>query len=275
MQNTVLLYCCLLLFTGTMRIDTTHFQGGTLSYKILHTSGSSVSIVLTQTYIYDYKKIPCNDSMIANQSPQLYFNPSSYYEPYQSVQCVQYCNQSAGYVAPSVVSHCTDYSKALSITVGQRSDVINLTNGSYFLVAYQSRSWRQLSLPPGAGGANTTWSVSCWLDLRMRADGSYNHPPVATIISPIYVLVGIQHAVVIPTIDADNDLVRCRFASGLAECGSICPPSSLPSGTTILPNCTLLITGTTVGDWYAVAIEVSDDISSSFALIDSSSHPSR
>jgi hypothetical protein len=92
----------------------------------------------------------------------------------------------------------------------------------------------------------------------MRSNGSYNNPPVATIISPIYIPVHIQQSIFIPTIDADNDPVRCRFANGTNECGQACPPASLPSGTMIFSNCTLIITGANVNDWYAVAIEVSE-----------------
>jgi hypothetical protein len=37
----------------------------------------------------------------------------------------------------------------------------------------------------------------------------------------------------------------------------VCPPASLPSNTVIISsNCTLLITGANVNDWYAVAIQV-------------------
>lgn len=247
-----------LIFIGSLlHNDATHFQGGTITYKVLNTSGSVVSIVLTQTYIYDYASIRCNSSMIANQWPRLYFNPFVYPENSRTVQCIQFCNQSGGYIAPSVVSTCTDFSVGMSITVGQRSDIINITNGSYFLVAFQSASWRQLSRPPGTTGSNTSWSVSSWINVRLRENGQYNQPPVATIISPIYIPVGIQQTIVIPTIDGDNDQVRCRFAQGFNECGSVCPPASLPNGTTLFSNCTLLITGINVGDWYAVAIAVS------------------
>jgi hypothetical protein len=239
-------------------INASHFEGGTITYKILNKSGSVVSILLTQTYIYDYTKIACNNSMIANQSPKLYFDPSVYQENNETVNCIQYCNQSGGYKAPTVVSYCTDYSAGLGITVGQRSDLINITNGSYFIAAYQGQSWRQLSRPPSSGMYNTTWSIPCLISLVLRSDGSYNSPPVATIISPIYIPVGIQQKIFIPTIDADNDQVRCRFANGTNECGDACPPASLPNGTIIFSNCTLIITGVKVNDWYAVAIEVSE-----------------
>ena len=258
MQRNTILYCVLIYVLICTDInDGTHFLGGTITYKVLNTSGSIVSIVLTQTYIYDYTKITCTNSMIANQTPKLSFNPP-YRENSDRVNCTQYCNQSGGYVPPSVVSYCTDYSTALGITVGQRSDVINITNGSYFLVAYQSSSWRQLTLPITSGSLNTTWSISCLINLQMRPDGSYNNPPAATIISPIYIPVGIPQNIFIPTIDADNDNVRCRFSNGTNECGSTCPPASLPNGTTLFSNCTLIITGAKVNDWYAIAIQVSE-----------------
>lgn len=76
-------------------------------------------------------------------------------------------------------------------------------------------------------------------------------------ISPISIPVGVQQTLVIPTIDSDNDLVRCRFATGTYECSDVCPPSSLPNNTILISsNCTLLITGAQINDWYAVAIQV-------------------
>lgn len=248
-------------------INATHFLGGTITYKVLNTSGSIVSIVLTQTYIYDYTKITCTNTMIVNQTPKLTFN-SPYRENMDKVNCTQYCNQSGGYIPPSVVSYCTDYSIALGITVGQRSDIINITNGSYFLAAYQSTSWRQLTLPSTSGSLNTTWSISCLINLQMRSDGTYNNPPAATIISPIFIPVGIPQSIFIPTIDADNDNVRCRFANGTNECGSACPPSSLPNGTVLFSNCTMIITGAKVDDWYAIAIQVSDSACKNVKLIE-------
>ncbi|CAF4936424.1 unnamed protein product, partial [Rotaria sp. Silwood2] len=66
--------------------------------------------------------------------------------------------------------------------------------------------------------------------------------------------------------DADGDVLRCRWAtssSGVDECASVCPPSSLPSSTTIYSNCTIVITGTAVGSKYAVGLMVEDFMNSS------------
>jgi hypothetical protein len=90
----------------------------------------------------------------------------------------------------------------------------------------------------------------------MRPDGTYNTPPKATMIFPIYIPVGVKQTISIPTIDDDNDNVRCRFAHGTQECADVCPPSSLPSGTSISNSCSLTIIDAAAGDWYAVAIQI-------------------
>jgi hypothetical protein len=118
-------------------------------------------------------------------------------------------------------------------------------------------AWRTLTLPPG-NSSSKSWSVSCTIDLRLRSDtGTLNTPPVATMISPIYIPVGSRTSLLIPTIDSDNDEVRCRFANTSTECADVCPPASLPNNTVLISsNCTLFITGAKVGDWYSVAIQV-------------------
>ncbi|CAF1300693.1 unnamed protein product [Adineta ricciae] len=71
-----------------------------------------------------------------------------------------------------------------------------------------------------------------------------------------------RQAIVIRTIDPDNDEVPCRFAKGSPECVNVCPPASLPNETLILLNCTLLITGSESSDWYIVAVMIVDFIDS-------------
>lgn len=230
-----------------------HFDGGTITYKIVNNTNSTAWISITQTYIYVYPTIYCNNSYIINQSPQL--NMAGRGEYGQYLNCTANCTTSGGYVSIPLDPYCTDYSSAMSITIGQRSDIVKISIGAYFVVAFASNNWRTLTLPPGGGGQ--AWSLACTIDLRLRANGRLNNPPVAAIISPIFIPAKIQQTIFIPTIDADNDQVRCRFASNASnECANVCPPASLPNGTIILSNCTLYITGANIGDWYAVAIMV-------------------
>lgn len=235
-----------------------HFQGGSISYKVINTTNSTVSIMISQTYIYVYPTIFCNNTYIINQSPKL--NMAGRDENGKFLNCTMNCTTSGGYMSVPLNPYCTDYSIGMSITIGERLDIVTISKNSYFSVAFASNTWRPLTLPPGNSGSKA-WSLSCTIDLRLRQDGTINNPPVAAIISPIYIPVGIQQSIFIPTIDADNDQVRCRFAlNGSNECADVCPPASLPNGTIMLSNCTLFITGANVNDWYAVAIMVSTKV---------------
>lgn len=254
----MILHLFLLLVVGTA-VDGTHFQGGTISYKVVGNNASGVVVRVTQQYIYYYSRIYCNNTYIANQWS---LSLAGYPDVSSTLTCIASCATSGGYSPIPVTPRCTDYSSGMDITVGQRSDDVILQNGSYFQIAFASSAWRNLSLPTGV--TSKTWSVSTLIDLRVRDDGTWNTPPIATMISPIYIPAGVQQTISIPTIDADDDDVRCRFASGTNECGTVCPPASLPSGTSISTDCVLTITGATAGDWYAVAIQV---ICRSFCLL--------
>jgi len=172
-----------------------------------------------------------------------------------TLQCFKYDGQSGMNQIIESNSHCIDYSMSLNMTVVQSSTVINVEDVSRCLLTHESGNWRELSLPTGIGTSGD-WSLLCLMDLQLRLNGKYNTPPVATMISPIFIPEGIRQTIIIPTIDADNDQVRCRFANGSDECASVCYPNSLPNGTTISSDCILSITGSNVSDWYAVAIVV-------------------
>jgi hypothetical protein len=239
------------LLTIIVIVHGTYFEGGTISYKVVGNNGSGLIVRITQSYTYTYPTIYCNNTYIANQWA---LSLTGYSDANATLACIANCSTDGGYSPVPVTSKCTDYSAAMSITVGQRTDYVILTNGSYFTAAYASSVWRNLSLPSGVSTNN--WSISTVIDLRVRTDGTWNTPPIATMISPVYIPVGVQQQISIPTIDADNDNVRCRFASGSNECGTVCPPASLPAGTSISTDCNLTITGANADDWYYVALQV-------------------
>ncbi|CAF1453010.1 unnamed protein product [Adineta steineri] len=195
--------------------------------------------------------------MISQQSPSVSIRIQ--------LQCYKHFNQSSWSQSIISESQCIDYSISFDMTVIQSSTVIDVQNASYCVVIYASGQWRSLSLPNGIG-ISGGWSLLCSIDLELRSNNKYNTPPVAIMISPRFIPVGISQTIIVPTMDADNDQVRCRFASTTAECASVCPPNSLPIGTIMFSNCTLLITGSNVADWYAVAIEIEDFIDSTASL---------
>ena len=115
--------------------NTSHFQGGTITYKIVGTYGSTISIMITQTYLYRWPLIYCDDSRIASQSTP---NSSSFAEYNYDLNCVANCTTTGGYVPVPVRTYCTDYSSAMAISVTERTDTVNLTSGAYFTVAFVS-----------------------------------------------------------------------------------------------------------------------------------------
>ena len=166
-----------------------HFDGGSITYKIINNTNSTVSIMITQTYIYVYPTIYCNNSYIINQSPPL--NMAGRGENGKFLNCTENCTTSGGYIPVPLNPYCTDYSSAMSTTIGQRSDIVNISIGAYFVVAFANNNWRSLTLSTSTSGTQA-WSLACTIDLRLRANGRLNNPPVAAIISPIYIPVRIQ-----------------------------------------------------------------------------------
>ncbi|CAF0965901.1 unnamed protein product [Rotaria sp. Silwood1] len=255
-----LIYLLSLLLLLAPTIEAYHFRGGTITWKPVNnniTAGSTVSIIITQTYSWTSSIIGCNDSMIATQSPSI--NIGTKAGAGVNLTCSASCSTSGGYVGNEVpiTGYCTDFSNALDLTVSQRSDIVNLTSGAYFIATFATTGgWQTLAL-----GNSTGWSLSSSIDIRARSDnGLINTPPVATCISYLSIPVNVQQTIQIPILDADNDYLKCRFANGSSECANACPPGSLPTGTTLSTSCILTITGTTAGDYYLVAIQVEDFI---------------
>jgi hypothetical protein len=234
-----------------------HFLGGTITWHPLNASatGTPVAIVITQTYSWTYSLITCTNAMIA--ANQLIPVPVGYlYLATQTLVCISNCSSgSIGYIAPSIRPYCTDISAPIGTTVGQRSDTVSLDIGDDFSAAFQENAWRPL-----ATAASAAWSISTHIIVNPRSDnGLYNNAPVATMMSPINIPANHSTIINVPVADADGDPVVCRWSTasaGVDECGGVCPPSSLPPNTVIYPNCTIVITGQNIGDWFAVTLMV-------------------
>ncbi|CAF1268736.1 unnamed protein product, partial [Didymodactylos carnosus] len=161
-----------------------------------------------------------------------------------------------------VQSPCTDFSVYLQTTIGQRSDIVNLESTDHFTVAFQSSAYYALSL---YSAPVLSWSIACTINVLLRPDGTINTSPTANIVSYINIPLNIFYTFQIPVADEDDDDVRCRFSTstgGVDECGHVCYPAALPTGTVLYPNCTLVIKGKNLYDYYAVAIQVEDYLDS-------------
>ena len=242
------------LFQLILVVHGSHFLGGTITWYPLNASdtGTPVAIVIKQTYLWSYSRMPCTNSMIANNS----LVPNYSGVGTSTLNCIANCGiGSVGYTSVPVIPYCVDVSVPLDLTVGQRSDIVYLERGDDFSVAYQNSAWRALTT-----AAATSWSISSTINVEPRSDNDlYNNAPVSTMMSPLSIVFNQPTVINLPIADADGDILRCRWttvSNGINECGGVCPPASLPPGTVIYPNCTIIMTGPNIGDWYAVTLMV-------------------
>lgn len=61
-------------------------------------------------------------------------------------------------------------------------------------------------------GYNKTQGVSTLLEMKTSLTDTFNNPPVVYLLPPVKILVGGYEELKIPLIDADNDIVRCRWS---------------------------------------------------------------
>ena len=238
---------CVLLFYGICInwVEGEYFLGSTLTYNVTIGSGSITTVFITQTYLFNYSEVYCENSMVVFKNSSNEFN------------CTRHCNRLDEVKSLSNRSICVSHSESVGMTIGERSNIISMTDVSSFRIALSSGAWRRLSLPMELMG-NVFWNVICSITLRMRSNGKYNSPPLTQLIPPIRIPVNISSIIQIPATDPDDDQIRCRFASGGDDCGDVCYRRSLPNDTKLLSNCILVITGENVDDWYGVTILVRD-----------------
>lgn len=169
-------------------IESSHFYGGTVTWKPLNNTdwNSTVSIMFTQSYQWRQSQTHCDTSYILNQSPKIPMNNDK-------LQCVTTPPSSCGdFIPVSVNGYCTDFSTFIDSSSSRISDVENITMGSKFCVAYQGSIWPgvQSSICGYSCYIDTAkWSLGCCVDLTPRPDDIINTPPVATIISRIFIFI--------------------------------------------------------------------------------------
>jgi hypothetical protein len=241
----------ILLLTYAIITNGKHFDGGTITWRPINPNinSSIVTITISQSYSWTASAVTCTTNVP--------ITTSTYSSQNSNLTCVANCTTDGGYSANpiNILTDCQTVSSSLNVMTSQRSVNTNLTAGAYFSISYTGSAWVALNYPPQS---SLTWSIVCSINLRLRPDGLINTAPVASVISPEYAVVNRTTQITIPVSDANaGDDVRCRWAVNTVvnECGGICYPSSLPTGTT-LSNCTISFFGPIAGVWYGVAIQV-------------------
>ncbi|CAF3329438.1 unnamed protein product [Rotaria sp. Silwood1] len=137
-MNNQLMFTTIGFFLVIAAVNSSHFLGGTISWRVQNSATSStwVAILITQTYSWTYTTGKCENGAIAANQPV----PGSG----GTLTCSPSCP--AGFGSVSATPHCTDVSPLNGIVVGQRSDIVLIPEGSDFSVIYASGAWGSLTL---------------------------------------------------------------------------------------------------------------------------------
>lgn len=184
---------CFWMILCISMVQSSHFYGGTLTWKPLNNtiSNSNISVMFTQSYHWRRLQVNCDQNYVDNQSPKIPMNADR-------LQCVS--NSCGDYIPLSVNGYCTDFSPILDSSSSQISDVETFANGSKFCVAYRNSAWPGHQSPSCNYSCYidiAKWSIGYCIDLEARSDGFLNTPPVATIVSRLFKSIGFYKIIVV------------------------------------------------------------------------------
>jgi len=196
----------LLILIDLTTIESSHFNGGAITWFPVDpsTNSSPIIITITQSYSWTYPSVKCDINVPMSTGNSNYNTVN--------LTCVSNCTTDGGYSAEpiSILTDCTSASSSMGIMTSQRSVNISLTAGAHFTLAYIGTAWRKLG---NTNVSNPGWSIACLIDLRRRPDGLINTPPVSSVASPQYVIVNRTTQIKIPITDVnEGDDLRCRWA---------------------------------------------------------------
>ena len=182
-----------------------HFHGGTITWTPLdpYTNSSSVTIAIKQSYSWSYPTVLCNTSVP--------ITTAAYSSVNTNLTCMANCSTDGGYSQTpiDILTDCVSSSQSLGVMSSERTVNVTLNSSAYFYIAYQGSAWGNLNDPPQSG---LSWSIVSLINLIKRDDGIINTPPVASVVSPQYVIVNTTTNIKIPVSDVNGDDVRCRWS---------------------------------------------------------------
>lgn len=196
----------IILFQLFVEMQTMHFNGGSIRWSPVDPfdNSSQTTITIIQRYSWTYPAIKCASNVPISTNGRSGEN--------DNLTCVLNCASDGGYSANpiDILTDCTSSSSALGMMISEKSVNVTLDANAHFSIAYQGSAWRALNSPSVSG---LDWSISSSIDLRKRPDGFINTPPVASVLSPQYVIVNQATQIKIPVSDVNQgDDLRCRWS---------------------------------------------------------------
>lgn len=225
-----------------------HFRGGGITAKFIRDNGGTVTMEFTERFAWRRTTFFCNDTTISNNG--LIGDAGNVRTD------VNWLVSKDETLFPSQV-HCTSFSDIDNWSYGERTFPRDVKKAQYVEAFYNGTAW----ITPLAGGSGAgPWEIRIKLDTTVRPDtGTVNNTPLTTMPPLIRLRKGVKYLLKIPTADADNDVVKCRWSNAtLKECASVCLKVS-PG--TLSDDCSLDFDATkavAVIGFYVAAIQLED-----------------
>ena len=129
-----------------------------------------------------------------------------------NLECQQGCLVST---ISDVFYMCTDFSIEEDWSFGERRLTYTFSGGPNIIIAFTGYAW--------VHPFHSSWSILTSFTMATRNDtGRINSTPRAITSPGLRLQENCSYTIRIPVTDPDNDIVRCRWAMGNAECGGIC-----------------------------------------------------
>ncbi|KAK7074162.1 hypothetical protein SK128_012723 [Halocaridina rubra] len=163
---------------------------------------------------------------------------------YGDIECMAGCS---GNVVPAIYQ-CTAFSIRGDWSQGYSRQVHTFVTGNGIVtIGFTDCCW----------STSSDWNLVTTFSPDPRSDtGVINSTPRPVTSLNLRLLAGCNHTIAIPVTDPDNDIVRCRWASGYNECGTVC--NFFPNAILDEETCTLQYEAIYGPGLYTVAIMVED-----------------
>ena len=161
-----------------------------------------------------------------------------------SLTCQSGCSGTVG----SLAYQCTDFSATEDWSYGQNTIYYTFPSSGTVTVGYTGCCW----ISP----FSSSWSLTTTFSMTPRSDTNViNSTPRASTSPVVRLQAGCTHEIVIPVSDPDDDVVKCRFATG-SDCYDIC--GGIPGATIDSSSCTITYTANQGTGYKAVALSIED-----------------
>ena len=205
-------------------IKSSHFRGGSISYKPIIQVGSNFEIEISTHFSWLRSRTATPGLYFCDQP---YINAKGVVGEAFPISCVAGCPTTALTDTSSIQfttsTYCTAFSVKDDWSYGEKKTNIIFQMSKNIEIYFTRTSWSTLVVV-GNGSLHTAstldFELKLTMDTTIRGDtGSINNSPT-TLMPPILKLrQGFNHTIKLPVSDADNDIVKCRWAEKIKnEC---------------------------------------------------------